>query len=268
MEKRRVSIVIPTYSDDPEHLAEAVASAQAQTYGDVEVVVVDDGSEVPVKLDGVRVIRQDNAGVATARNTGIRETTGDVVICLDADDRLSPDYAEQAVAVLTDPDVSIAYPVVCRFGLDTGVWADTGERFTLHDFVQRSRVTAASAFRRAAWEAVGGYDESEELRPGHEDHEFWIRLLSKTGGQAVAMPSAALHYRIREGSAFRSIPLARAEAITRARILANNTPETHAVLLAASWAHSDAVEKDLERARRNRVKDAVWKVRRAVSARR
>ncbi|MGD8200615.1 glycosyltransferase family 2 protein [Ornithinimicrobium sp. W1679] len=66
-----VTIVIPTFNDKPEHLAAAVQSAQEQTHPAVEIIVVDDGSDAPVAMDDVVVIRQANAGVAAARNRGI-----------------------------------------------------------------------------------------------------------------------------------------------------------------------------------------------------
>lgn len=262
-----VTVVIPTYDDDPEHLAEAVASVRAQTYSRVELVVVDDGSSVPVRLDGLRVIRQDNAGVATARNAGIRATTGEVVICLDADDRLSPTYAAEAVEALADPGVTIAAPArVERFGEGSGTWADTGESFRLPDFAQRSRVAVASAFRRADWEAAGGYNEAPEMCPGHEDHEWWIRLLGRCGGRTAPMPTAVLHYRVRADSAFHRGDLAEDERVTREQIVARSDRATLEQLLWGSWSHADRVEKELERARRSRVKTLLWKVRQAVRA--
>ncbi|WP_280523508.1 glycosyltransferase family A protein [Ornithinimicrobium cerasi] len=84
-------------------LAAAIAPARGQVYRSVGIVVVDDGSMVPLQLDGVRGIRQENAGPAAARNAGIEAPFWNVVVCLDADDRLSSDDAERSVATLADP---------------------------------------------------------------------------------------------------------------------------------------------------------------------
>src|SRR5690606_29224713 len=122
----RVTIVIPTYDDHPDHLDQAVSSALAQTYRDVEVVVVDDGSARPVSLGKggptLKVLRQANSGPAAARNLGIAQGSGSVVVCLDADDRLDRHYVAEVVEVLGDPQVTIAHPRVREFGAGRGEW--------------------------------------------------------------------------------------------------------------------------------------------------
>lgn len=253
----RVSIVIPTYNDDREHLAEAVASARAQTYPNVEVVVVDDGSDVPVQLDGVRVIRQDNAGPSAARNTGIRATSAEVVICLDADDRLSPTTAAEAVDVLADPAVTIAAPRVQEFGAGSSSWG--GDRTLDLRALGRGAVSVTSAFRVADWQTAGGYDET--LRVGLEDYEFFVRLLAATGGVAAPLPSAVHHYRVRPGSRSKSHPHAVLVAQTRARMLRLNESALRA-LLESAWEHGDDLAARL--ARPSLPRRLAGRVRRAV----
>lgn len=248
-----VTIVIPTYDDDPQHLREAVASALAQTHPRVEVVVVDDGSSRPEThaaldaLTSVTLVRQDNAGPAAARNAGTAAGTGDVVICLDADDRLSPDFVAQAVTVLgQEHRARVAYPRMEPFGSDTSTaWPTRGE-LTVRDFAQRSAVPVCSAFHREDWAAVGGWDE--EMRLGMEDHEWWVRLLGHTGGTAAPLPSAVHHYRVRRGSRSRSRPYADDLAVTRHHILANNPPEVLAELLRGAWVATDTAEAEAARA--------------------
>lgn len=248
-----VTIVIPTYNDDPEHLTEAVTSARAQTHPATEVIVVDDGStrtETVSALDAlesVTVIRQANAGPSTARNAGIRAGRGEVVICLDADDVLSSDYAAEAVHVLsTTPTATIAYPRMEPFGETPGpVWPTRG-RLSISDFAQRSAVACSSAFRQTDWIAAGGWDEA--MRTGMEDHEWWIRLLGRTAGAAVPLPRATLGYRIRRGSRSRSRPYAADLAVTRRQILANNPPEVLQELLEGAWAQTDRAEAEAARA--------------------
>lgn len=257
-----VTVVIPTYDDDPEHLAEAVASVRAQTYPRVELVVVDDGSHAPVRLDGVRVIRQDNAGVATARNTGIRATTGEVVICLDADDRLSPTYAAEAVEVLADPGVTIAYARMEKFGAIDETWF-RGRTLTLADFSQRSAVPATSAFRRSDWERAGGWDET--MRTGMEDHEWWVRLLGECGGTCRPMVTAVVHCRVRPGSRSRARPYADDLAVTRERMTAAASRETALTLLAGSQAYADALERRVAELERSTVLGVARRIKRRMS---
>ena len=87
-----VSVVIPCYNQ-AHFLGEAIESVLAQTYPHLEIVVVDDGStdntgEVAARYPGVRYVRQENQGLAAARNTGLRHSSGDYLVFLDADDRL------------------------------------------------------------------------------------------------------------------------------------------------------------------------------------
>src|SRR5438309_392347 len=92
-----VSIVIPCY-DQAHFLSESVESALAQTHPRTEIVVVDDGSrenvaEVAARYPGILCLRQENQGLAGARNTGFHTSSGEYVLFLDADDRLTPTAA-------------------------------------------------------------------------------------------------------------------------------------------------------------------------------
>ena len=106
------TIVIPCYNQR-RYLAEALLSALAQRGADV--IVVDDGStdgsaEVAARYPGVRVIRQANAGVAAARNAGLRAASGEFVLFLDADDRLTAGAVERLRAgIESHPEAALAY---------------------------------------------------------------------------------------------------------------------------------------------------------------
>src|SRR5687767_4493713 len=98
-----VSIIIPTYvktSGDLALLNGTLATVATQTCSDYEVIVVDDGSPLVVQglPRGTRIIRQENAGPAAARNTGIAESRGDYLVFLDADDHLLPPALEAGLA--------------------------------------------------------------------------------------------------------------------------------------------------------------------------
>ncbi|WP_152568680.1 glycosyltransferase family A protein, partial [Microvirga sp. BSC39] len=93
-----VSIIVPSYLSTPaqaELLHQTLQSVSAQTCPDYEVILVDDGSPVPVApvappYPRTTVVRQDNAGPAVARNTGIARSRGGYLVFLDADDILLP----------------------------------------------------------------------------------------------------------------------------------------------------------------------------------
>ena len=111
----KISIIIPVYKVE-EYLNECVDSVLKQTYKDVEIILVDDGSpdgcpaicDMYGQKDGrVKVIHKPNGGLSDARNCGIAAATGDYVVCLDSDDWWDgEDSLEKAVELLrTNPDI-------------------------------------------------------------------------------------------------------------------------------------------------------------------
>src|SRR5687768_199170 len=101
----RVSVIIPTYNSGS-LVVQAVEGVLAQTRQAEEVIVVDDGStdDTAERLqqfgERIRVVRQANGGVATARNAGLRASSGDLVAFLDADDAWHPQKLERQIALL------------------------------------------------------------------------------------------------------------------------------------------------------------------------
>ncbi|MCL6636251.1 MAG: glycosyltransferase family 2 protein, partial [Peptococcaceae bacterium] len=188
------AVVIPCYNYG-EFLPDAVGSALDQTLGNIEVIVVDDGSDDPhtlrvlaeIEAGGrARVIRQPNKGLPAARNTGIRATAARYIVCLDADDLIEPTYLEKAVMVLERrPDYGLAYPLVRLFGDVEGIWP--AEPLDPPRLLMYNHIPVAAAFRREAWEKAGGYDEG--MRLGYEDWDFWLKLAGAGyGGYLIREP--------------------------------------------------------------------------------
>lgn len=102
----RFSIIVPTWNR-ADSVLETLQSCFDQTYSDFEIVVVDDGSTddtrkvlADVEDDRLRVLHQDNAGPAAARNHGMREARGSFIAFLDSDDRWYPEFLDSADALL------------------------------------------------------------------------------------------------------------------------------------------------------------------------
>ncbi|POX53274.1 glycosyltransferase family 2 protein [Streptomyces sp. Ru72] len=176
-------MVIPCH-DYARYLPDAVSSVVAQTFRDWELVIVDDGStddtaEVAKGLIArhpdrrIRLLRQANAGVSAARNTGIEAAAGRYILPLDADDVIAPTMLEKTVAVLDgDPGIAIASTDVFTFtDDDLPPQAVPLPAYSRELMLQRLIMFYCSLYRREAWQAVGGYDES--MRAG-EDWDFWI----------------------------------------------------------------------------------------------
>lgn len=105
----KVSIIVPTYNGGST-LKKCVTSLSAQTYTDIEIIIVNDGSTdntatLATSLahgdDRIQVITQENGGVSAARNTGIKAATGDILMFVDGDDYVDPDYCRLAVENMT-----------------------------------------------------------------------------------------------------------------------------------------------------------------------
>lgn len=180
-----VSVVIPCYKQ-AHFLGEAIESVLAQTYAPVETLVVDDGSpdnasDVALSYPGVRCIRTPNSGVVSAaRNVGIRETTGEYLVFLDADDRLLPHTVEVGVREMeAHPEYAMTAGRVHLMSYE-GEWLrTTPERDLQADpmlaiLIEHALIyPVASTFRRSALMDVGGWNESVRTL---EDWELTLRL--------------------------------------------------------------------------------------------
>lgn len=199
----RVSIIIPCYNAGA-HLSESVQSALDQTYGDVEIVIVDDGSTDPhtreilaeAKWPKTTIIYQKNGGPSAARNTAIENATGEYILPLDADDRIHATYVEKAVAAInTNTEVGIVYCKAHKFGAEEGLWHLPA--YTLSELAIDNVIFCTSLYRKADWQLVGGYNE--RLRHGMEDYEFWIKLVH-LGRNVFQIDEPLFFYRIQETS--------------------------------------------------------------------
>ena len=171
-----VSIVIPCYNHG-KYLADAIESALAQTK-EAEIIVVNDGStdntsEV-AKRYPVKLIEQENKGCAAARNAGIKASTKRFILPLDADDKIDPNYVYKIIEEMKDADIVTSD--LQEFGLHYAK-GNLPSNYTLKDIIEHNRLVCCTAFKKSDWARVGGYDESEDLRKGYEDWDFWIRLI-------------------------------------------------------------------------------------------
>ena len=180
-----VSVVIPCYNQ-ARFLGEAIESVLAQSYPHFEVIVVDDGStdntsEVAASYAGVRCIRQDNQGLAGARNTGIRESKGSYLVFLDADDRLLPDALKVGVEWLkARPECAFVSGLYRLIAADGSPLPPIREQPCpdKEQYMEMLRgeyiiTPAVIMHRRSVFEAVGGFDSSVNAAA---DYDLCLRV--------------------------------------------------------------------------------------------
>lgn len=215
----RVSVVIPLYQTEA-YIGAALASVLAQTFTDYEVIVVDDGSRDRgpdiARSTGdprVRVITQENRGLAGARNTGIRHAKCDYVALLDADDLWDPRKLALHVAHLdSEPHVDVSFSasrLVDADGRDIGlVQSPISHDFAPRNFFCRNPIGNGSVpvIRRSALDRIAFTDPSlgrecwfdENFRQS-EDIECWMRLRIKAGAVFGYISEPLTHYRVNSG---------------------------------------------------------------------
>ncbi len=211
-----VSVVVPAYNA-AETLDETLQSVRAQTHSALDIVVVDDGSadataqiaKAHVRADPrVRLIRQHNAGVAAARNTGWRAARSDFIALIDADDLWAPAMLEKLLAALLagGPKTGLAYSFFVRidaagmapeFHYPPPCDGDVLDRILQHNFVGCG---STMLVRREALLDAGGFDESLRLAgaQGCDDYLFCCRAAERF--HFVCVPEVLVGYREMPGS--------------------------------------------------------------------
>jgi GT2 family glycosyltransferase len=216
------SVVVPAYNTEAT-VAAAVRSVIGQTQPDLEVIVIDDGSTdaTAASVESIadprlRVLRQPNRGLASARNAGMAAARGRYITLLDSDDLYLPRYLELTQAALeSSPDVGIAYTDAYVFDASSGkvrrrsamarsappVPPPPDRDGFLIELLRRNFVYVAAAIPRHVIDAVGGFDES---RTSAEDYELWLRILI-AGYRAVRIEGQQALYRKHPGQMSRDL---------------------------------------------------------------
>ena len=208
-----VSVVIPNYNCSA-FLPAALESVFAQTYPNVEVLVVDDGSTddslrvLERYVDRVRVLRQPNGGVSAARNHGIRESRGELVALLDADDLWERDKLAKQVPLFANPNVGLVYCAVeyvdeAGKSLGTNHTGRRGRVLRSIALLEGTIVLAGGStavVRRECFDRAGLFDP--ELSTA-ADWDMWRRIACHYEIDVVREP--LMRYRLRPSSMHRNI---------------------------------------------------------------
>jgi len=198
-----ITIAIPSYNQR-DYLMDAIESAVEQK-GDREILVIDDGStdgsyELAKQYEPeVRVIRQVNKGLASARNTAIMNMKGEYLLPLDADDILMDGALEKIQAKIDETNADIIGLSFKEFGVrDTLIIL---QKASIKEFYQANRIGYCSAIKKERLLECGGY--SPKMTWGYEDYHLWFDLLSRGASLEVIQEPVWL-YRVKPNSMIHS----------------------------------------------------------------
>ncbi|MEO8377104.1 MAG: glycosyltransferase family 2 protein [Candidatus Sumerlaeota bacterium] len=205
MTAQLVSIITPAYNAG-RFIGEAIASAQAQTHRDWEMIIVDDGStDNTIEIvraacsvePRIRLIRfPRNTGLAAAaRNAAMRRARGTFFAFLDADDLWLPTKLEEQLRIFeAHPTTAVICTWYDVFGDEerARLWRQMLWRFetphvSLDQVLQQSLTTPTVMMHRRCFEELGGFTVSRRLTTG-EDSEYWIRLVARYEVRRVCKP--------------------------------------------------------------------------------
>ena len=187
----KVSVVIPTYNSK-EYVLQAINSVLRQTYCNLEIIVVDNGSTDGTKNVLNRLIRAGSIkyiydgrkhNAAFSRNIGIKNTTGEFIAFLDADDLWLPDKIRRQLPLFRNVNIGLVYSYCRYFGMINGYFnnkvaygvsncSDVYKRLIRGNFIATSSVIV----RRKALTDVGYFDESAGIAT-IEDYDLWLRMV-------------------------------------------------------------------------------------------
>jgi glycosyltransferase involved in cell wall biosynthesis len=211
MQPPLVSVIIPAYNAE-RFIARTLCSVMAQTYQNLEIIVVDDGSEDRTaeivhqfgQMDQrIHLVQQQNAGVAAARNRAIQQANGIFIAPIDADDLWHPENLEKQVNRLLPAPPSVAVVYAWSMDIDqcdrplAGFHAAKLEgqlhaTLLAHNFIGNA---SSTLMRRDALLSIGGYSEQFRLQnaQGCEDWDLYLRLAEQY--EFLAVPAFLIGYR-------------------------------------------------------------------------
>jgi glycosyltransferase involved in cell wall biosynthesis len=183
-DSKNISIIIPCYNDGV-FLRETISELYLyQGKIQFEVIVVNDGSTDDNTIQelhrlrnefGFKLINQENKRMSAARNVGIKASTTDFFIALDADDILNWSFIDKAYEIISsNSTVGVIYGNCEYFGDKTGI---DNKNFNPISQLYVNGINITALVRKKAWEQCGGFDEN--MIEGYEDWEFWIHVFKK-----------------------------------------------------------------------------------------
>ena len=266
-----VSVIVPAYNAE-RTLGDTLDSIRRQTHSRLEIIVVDDGSRDRTAAiaethaaedDRIRLIRQENGGVARARNAGAAASRGAYLAPVDADDLWHPEKIERQLALIrSDPEIGFVYTYFRRIDPHSRITASFGERVEgkvflraiLQNFVSNG---SSLLIRRAAFEAAGGYEPALRARGVEGCEDVLLQILTARDWQVACVPEYLTGYRVYAGAMSSDQRRMTHSHCAVLEIVAQVLPDTPEAVLAAAEARMRAMlgVRDLRRLRLRSARD-------------
>lgn len=195
-----VSVIIPCYNSSGT-IIETLKSVISQTYKNIEIIIVNDGSndnseQVVLEfinsndLQNIKLINQINSGPSKARNKGVSFSSGEYILFLDSDDLIEETYIYKCVKVLdSNSEVKIVYSDASFFGFINSKW--NLREFSFPDFLMYNCIFITALIRKKEFLDVGGFDERLSFT---EDWDLWLSFVDKYGENIVHKINETLFY--------------------------------------------------------------------------
>ena len=205
-----VSVIMPCFNDGL-FIEESISSVMNQTYSNIELIIIDDGSNDvntirilnSIDNEKIRILRTNRKGPAAARNKGISESKGEYILPLDSDDIIEKTYIEKAVKIIEkNKNIGIVYCEAEFFGNEKGLWELPN--YSLDSMLMGNIIFVTALFRKNDWEIVHGFDETYIY--GLEDYDFWLSII-ELNRDVYKIPETLFYYRIKENSRNKSFEL-------------------------------------------------------------
>ena len=178
-----VSVIMPIHNYG-NMFQKSLESVFNSTYKNIELVIVNDGSENQYVIDkleslsthpNIKIINQKNGGPSKARNNGIKNSNGDYILPLDSDDMIDPNYIQTCVNVIRkNKNISPVYCDTNHIGQMSGI--ENRPEWSKERLIKGPFIVNCSMFSRESFDKCGGYDEQ---MMGWEDYDLWVRMMNE-----------------------------------------------------------------------------------------